>query len=96
MTCLLLPGIPRMNTGKNPFGSGASEALDVAMLATAANRLSDRWRLLASRLERYAPAAAEAYEQAAQDLDAEIGRHAVRMDALHALRDELVAALRPR
>lgn len=68
-------------------------ALELAMLKTAASRLVDRWRTLAGRIEPYAPPAARAYEQAAEDLESELAKHPGRMDALVALRDEIVAAV---
>lgn len=68
-------------------------ALELAMLKTAASRLVDRWRTLATRIEPYGSPAARAYEQAADDLEGELAKHPGRMDALVALRDEIVAAV---
>lgn len=72
----------------------AMKEVELAMLATGLQRLVTRWRTLAIRIEPYAAPAARAYEQAAEDLEAEIRRHPERMEAIHALRDALLAAFR--
>jgi hypothetical protein len=72
-----------------------SDRLCAAMHQAAASRLITRWRTLAARIEAYAPPAARAYEQAADDLEEEMRKEPERLDALHALRDELIAALTP-
>ncbi|HEX8213812.1 MAG TPA: hypothetical protein VF584_26835 [Longimicrobium sp.] len=48
--------------------------------------------MLARRIEAYAPPAARAYEQAADDLEDELRKQPERLDALRALRDELIEA----
>ena len=71
------------------------DRLGAAMYQAGADRLVTRWRMLAKRIEAYAPPAARAYEQAADDLEEELRKHPERLDALRALRDELIEALAP-
>lgn len=84
-----------IRTATQPLASSGG-ALEGAMLQAGMHRLVTRWRTLATRIEPYAAPAARAYEQAAEDLEAEMRTHPERLDALHALRDELLAAIRER
>jgi hypothetical protein len=70
-----------------------SPSLERAMFQAGAERLAARWRTLAQRIDPYAQAAARAYEQAAKDLEDEVGRHGERMDALAVHKAEFVAAV---
>lgn len=74
-------------------GADPMQAVEAAMYATGMHRLVSRWRTLAERIEPYAAPAARAYEQAANDLEAELRKHPERMDALQAFREALVAAI---
>lgn len=82
-----------MSASRTRDASPTGVALNVAMLQVAAERLRSRWRTL-SRIEPYAPIAAMAYLQAAEDLKAEMKKHDIRRDVLITFQEELVTALR--
>lgn len=69
-------------------------ASEAALWADAAGRLVRRWRTLAERIEPYAPPAAVAYRQAADDLEDHLGPLPRRLKLLEALREDLVEAVR--
>ena len=72
--------------GTNRGGCDAEMLLSLL----SAERLHRRWLLLADRIGRYSPAAAEAYRQAAADLRVEISRQGVQQ----AIIDSFVTAVR--
>jgi hypothetical protein len=67
--------------------------LDLTALGAACGRLVKRWRVLAERIDPYAPPAATAYRQSADDLDKELQQLAETVDLITRFRDELSAQI---